>query len=188
MIWFTADHHFSHKNVIKYNKRPFSSVEEMDAVMIERWNKVVKPEDTTYHLGDFTLGDYKMFENHIEKLNGHIKIIPGGHDFRWSNATCEHYNIEILQPLYSLSLSTGKRYPLVIVLCHYAMRVWDRSHFGSLHLYGHSHGNLAGHGKSMDVGVDTNNFYPYSLEEIVEKLSRLESIEQPHRRKEADEN
>jgi len=190
MIFFTADHHFSHKNVIKYCKRPFNSVEEMDAVMIERWNAVVNPDDTVYHLGDFTLGDYEIFMNARKKLKGKIKIIPGGHDWRWMEDYLGVYSTEILTPLYSLELNVQeeKKHPLVIVLCHFSMRVWDRSHYGSLHLYGHSHGNLAGHGKSMDVGVDTNRFYPYFLEEIVEKLSHLESIEQPHRRKEADEN
>ena len=47
------------------------------------------------------------------------------------------------------------------------MRVWARSHYNSIHLYGHSHGRLDGIGKSMDIGVDTNNFYPYSLDDIL---------------------
>ena len=55
-----------------------------------------------------------------------------------------------------------------IVLCHYCMRVWPKSHYGSWQLFGHSHGGLPGVGKQMDVGVDTNSYYPYSLGEIKE--------------------
>ena len=166
-IWFTADHHFGHENIIKYCNRPFNSVAEMDNEMTTRWNEVVKPEDKIYHLGDFTLYGTAMFDSYIDQLNGKILIVPGGHDYRWmqgrgfSNCT---------MPLVSIEMDTKEKYPLVIVLCHYAMRVWDRSHYGSLHLYGHSHGNLPKIDKSMDVGVDCHNFYPISLEYVLEEL------------------
>jgi hypothetical protein len=42
-------------------------------------------------------------------------------------------------------------------------------------IVGNSHGNLPGVGRQMDVGVDTNNFYPYSLDDIVTRLSKIES-------------
>jgi len=54
-IWFTADTHLGHENVIRYNPRPFSSTAEMDEALIENWNQVVQPDDAVYHLGDFTL-------------------------------------------------------------------------------------------------------------------------------------
>jgi calcineurin-like phosphoesterase family protein len=46
------------------------------------------------------------------------------------------------------------------------MRVWDQSHHGSWHLYGHSHGKLPDLGLSTDVGVDGHNFQPWSFEEV----------------------
>jgi len=55
-IWFTSDTHFNHRNIIGYAQRPFESVEEMNEVMIERWNASVRGEDTIYHLGDFSFG------------------------------------------------------------------------------------------------------------------------------------
>jgi calcineurin-like phosphoesterase family protein len=55
-IYFSSDHHFSHSNVIKYCNRPYTSVQEMNEDLIQRWNNQVKPEDTVYYLGDFSLG------------------------------------------------------------------------------------------------------------------------------------
>ncbi|KKL95432.1 hypothetical protein LCGC14_1854620, partial [marine sediment metagenome] len=57
-----------------------------------------------------------------------------------------------------------------ITLCHYAMRVWDKSHFNSWQLYGHSHGTLNGIGKQYDVGVDANNFLPVSFANLTELM------------------
>lgn len=53
------------------------------------------------------------------------------------------------------------------MLCHYAFEVWNKKHYGSWHLHGHSHGALKFRDiKRLDVGVDTNNYMPYSMDEI----------------------
>lgn len=63
MIYFTSDLHFGHRNVIRFDNRPFSSVEEMDAALIERWNQKVSNEDAVYVLGDLSWhGDQKTCE------------------------------------------------------------------------------------------------------------------------------
>lgn len=177
--WFTADHHFAHENIIRFCDRPFKTVMEMDGLLIWNWNKVVGDDDTVYHLGDFTLGDIHCAIDCFMELSGRLKIVPGSHDGRWlagmvdGLTTYSGHPVEILPPLVSLEfpeLGDGK-HPQVIVLCHYAMRVWDRSHYGAWHLYGHSHGKLPGHGKSFDVGVDCTDFTPISLEQVVERMS-----------------
>ena len=61
-----------------------------------------------------------------------------------------------------------------IVICHYAMKTWAKSHYNSWQLFGHSHGELKGVGKQMDIGVDTHNFYPYSFNEIKRIMSKKE--------------
>ena len=55
MKYYTSDLHFGHKNIIKYEDRPFSSIEEMDEALIDKWNKKVKKNDEVYILGDFAL-------------------------------------------------------------------------------------------------------------------------------------
>lgn len=56
------------------------------------------------------------------------------------------------------------------------MRSWHLSHYASFMLFGHHHGNLDPHGLSFDVGVDTNDFYPYSLNDIENKMKTLKPI------------
>ena len=155
MIYFTADTHFNHKNIIKYCNRPFKNVYEMNNVLIENWNKKIGKSDLVYHLGDFGFGKLDMIFN---KLNGQIILIQGSHDK--SSLKYKDRFIEIT-PLKEICYQKQ-----AISLCHYAMRVWPKSHYNSWHLFGHSHGKVEPIGKSWDVGVDNNNFMPLSFDEI----------------------
>ena len=166
MIWFTADTHFGHKNIIKYCDRPFQSVEEMNHSLIENWNQSVDYTDTVYFLGDLCFGNQNDTIEVIRSLNGFKHIVFGNHDRTLRKVLREQPLVESEQDY--LEVTIGRQH---IVMCHYAMRVWNRAHHGTWMLYGHSHGTLPGIGKSMDVGVDTNNYKPYSFEEIKEIMS-----------------
>ncbi|MCB0512609.1 MAG: metallophosphoesterase, partial [Bacteroidetes bacterium] len=80
--WFTSDTHFFHENIIKYCNRPFSSAEEMNEVLIDNWNSVVKPGDIVYHLGDVTMGQksHGQFSSLWTRLNGRKRLVVGNHD------------------------------------------------------------------------------------------------------------
>lgn len=164
-IYFISDTHFGHDKIREYCNRPFSSVGEMDSVMMERWNWAVGPKDIVYFLGDFCLGNQETAFSYFKRLNGQIYVVPGGHDKRWIRPnlcyTGPNCVVRVLPPLYTVTLDEQ-----VIVLCHYAMRVWPKSHYGSWQLFGHSHGGLPGMGKQMDIGVDCWDFYPVSLEKV----------------------
>jgi calcineurin-like phosphoesterase family protein len=82
MEWVTSDHHFKHFNIIKYCNRPFNDAHEMDEEMIKRWNKVVQPKDTVYHLGDFAFfgGNVDVLKGIASRLNGYKILIRGNHD------------------------------------------------------------------------------------------------------------
>jgi len=81
----------------------------------------------------------------------------------------------------------GQGYAPKIVLCHYAMRTWNRSHKGAWMLFGHSHGELNGDSQSMDVGVDVHGFRPVSIKELARKLRALPERRDPRRRRDEDE-
>lgn len=161
MIWFTADYHLSHKNIIKYCNRPFSDVEDMDNTILENLKTCVKPNDTLYFLGDlsFNTEDVIMFFESLKDIKVHY--ITGNHD---SN------NIIKLAKQYCESVSQIKDIKIEeqsITLCHYSMRVWHKSHFNSWQLYGHSHAKLTPIGKQHDVGIDNNKFFPVSFDDLV---------------------
>jgi calcineurin-like phosphoesterase family protein len=161
MVWFTADFHLGHSNIIRYCEGPFSSTTEMDEEILSRVNESIKPEDELYFLGDFCIGGPKVALAYRQRIRcKRIYFVLGNHDrvirkiegqFAWVKEIAE-VNIR-QQP---------------IVLCHYAMRVWHQSGRGAWQIYGHSHGKLpsAEGSSSMDVGVDTNAFRPYSFVEL----------------------
>lgn len=166
-IFFTSDHHFGHANIIKFCDRPFKDVEEMNQVMISRWNEKVTPQDTVYHLGDFGLTDRTQMGEIIDQLNGNIHLIAGNHEgsarnhqkkFRWIK---DYFELKVKD---SECINGVQR----IILFHYAMRTWRGWSRGNWQLYGHSHGNLPDESNQLafDVGVDCHNFYPLAYEEV----------------------
>ena len=148
-IFFTADLHLGHANIIKYCNRPFESIQEMDRAIINNWNSRVQPNDTVYVLGDFC---WHSESDYITILNGKKIFIKGDHDSWMADSTQRLMNIKVDNQ--------------AITLCHWKMEVWAKSHYGAWHLYGHSHGTLPPTGKSWDVGVDCNNFYPLSFSDV----------------------
>lgn len=180
--FFTADHHFGHANIIEYSNRPFRSVQEMDMILIQKWNEVVDDKDLVYYVGDFTLQDYSFARDIFAQLRGTIYFIPGSHDGRWLKPyqtdgypfyTKSQGPVKLLPPLHTLKYAGLNP---EIVLCHYAMRSWDRSHYGTWHLFGHHHGHLAPYGLSFDIGVDCWDYYPVSLGQVSEKMKTLSPI------------
>jgi len=159
--WFTADTHFGHARVIELARRPFASLAEMDETLIARWNERVAPGDHVYHLGDFAFADHNLY---LPRLNGEKRLIRGNHDH--SNRIRKAEGWRAIDDM--LAIETDG---VAIVLCHYGLRVWKRSHRGALHFYGHSHGSLPGDSQSIDVGVDCWDFRPVSLAEIKVRLA-----------------
>jgi calcineurin-like phosphoesterase family protein len=175
--WFISDTHFSHANIIKYSKRPFQTVKEMDEALIKNWNDRVKDGDIVRHLGDFAfIRDRRKLSELFHHLKGEKHLIIGNHDkdnlwLPW--ASVNHYKkIHV----------NGK----TVILLHYGMRVWDKSHHGSFQLYGHSHGSLPGNSQQLDVGVDCWDYRPVTFEEIEARLKTLPPFTNRHHEGEVD--
>ena len=167
MIFFTADLHLDHANIIKFCNRPFNDVEHMNKVLIDNINDAVESEDSLYILGDFCLGNsqkWRAFRNRIVCRD--IILIRGNHDKQFPNSLFSRAD-NLITKVFDISWGG-----IPITLCHYAMRTWPASHFGSWHLYGHSHNSLYEDPTSLcfDVGVDGNDFKPYSLEDVENRM------------------
>jgi calcineurin-like phosphoesterase family protein len=171
--WFTSDHHFGHKNIIEFSKRPFTDVDQMNEIMVQRWNEKIGKEDIVYHLGDFALMSPGKLRQLRERLNGKIHLVTGNHES--SALECADC-FEWVKDYFELTVkdedaSRGQQF---IVLFHYAMRVWNASHYGTWHLYGHSHGDLPDDETSLsfDIGVDNHDFYPLSYQQVKEIMAK----------------
>lgn len=172
-IFVTSDHHFGHAAVIQYSKRPFKSVQEMDREMIRRWNEVVLKDDLVYHLGDFSFR--KDLPSLFSQLNGKISWLSGNHDKKKYKDSSLTSTVRLVGPYEELKLNGH-----TLILCHYPFYKWNKCHYGSLHLHGHSHGGLDIENESIlryDVGVDANqhNFYPQKIEDVIDRLTKREA-------------
>ena len=169
--WFTSDTHFGHFNIIKYTNRPFKSLEDMNNEIIKRWNEKVKPEDTIYFLGDFFFknskkgnGDIYKFDYYDSKLNGKKIYIKGNH---------EHSN-DVKSHITALILEFGG----VEVYCTH--RPQDSNNNFKLNLCGHVHEKWKSREDTkfgattvlINVGVDVWNFYPVSIQEILNEYNK----------------
>jgi len=164
MIWFTSDLHLGHEKILTLGKgRPFDTIEEHDEVLISNINRVTKPGDTLYIIGDFTTRiptpELRAYRDRIDCKD--IWLIRGNHD---AKGVEQVFGPDKVRDIYKIKpRQSGLDVP--IVLCHYAMRTWPQSHRGSWMLYGHSHGMLPDDGTtlSFDVGVDCWDYKPVSL-------------------------
>jgi calcineurin-like phosphoesterase family protein len=167
MIYFTADLHFRHFNIIRHCNRPFATVEEMDETLTRNWNATVKPEDEVYVLGDLTMAPAPEAHRILTSLNGTKYFLRGNHDRFLKQFTPYEKDFVWIKD-YFLLRHDGRAY----VLCHYPFAEWDGFHRGAIHLYGHIHTNresaarLDTNALSFNVGVDCTDFRPVSIEEI----------------------
>lgn len=173
--WYSADQHFGHESIVTNARRPFRDVEHMNAVLIERlWDRV-GPDDDLWIVGDFAFGPKAKEESWLLGIFGQLPgarrhLIVGNHDGPLTQAL----------PWDSLSLlaevdDAASDRP--VTLCHYPMMTWNNARKGSLHLFGHVHGNWQGSTNSANVGVDVWDFYPVNIQEVAGRVRRL----RPHK-------
>lgn len=197
-IFFTADTHYSHKNICRgvtewkeegrqgnhstQSTRDFKDLEEMNYALIKGINDYVGVNDELWHLGDWSFGGFENIKKFKDRLVcQNIHLVYGNHDHHIEN------NRQGMQGIFKTVqyVKTLSVYGHRIFLSHYGHRVWDKSHHGAIHLYGHSHNTLPPLGKSMDVGVDVafdqfGEYRPFSWNEIQTIMSRREPIVVDH--------
>lgn len=184
MLWFTSDNHFFHGNVIKYSNRPYESVQDMNDKMRAAWNRVVQPQDTVWMLGDVGFAKAQTQVGYLSTLNGSKHLCYGNHDKELRKAEAM-----LLEKRVFLSIQEYKELKHdghLFVLAHYAHRTWNKAHHDSIHLFGHTHGELPPLGKSVDVGVDDKNitaeYRPVSVIEVLDFMKNRPSHTKHHDR------
>jgi calcineurin-like phosphoesterase family protein len=185
-IWFTSDHHFWHKNIITYCNRPYKSIEEMNKALIDRWNERIKPEDTVYYLGDFSMS-MRGLDQIVSGLTGKKILVPGNHDAchpankRRAVSFREYRDLGFERVILETTIDLNLRGKDVKVkLCHLPyepdqhekadrryleMRPKDE---GQLLLHGHVHcaWRVVPEKRMINVGVDVHDYYPISVADI----------------------
>lgn len=170
MIYYTADQHFGHSNIIRFCDRPFTTVEEMDEVLINNWNETVSDNDIVYILGDLVFRSDKHATYYIDRLKGMKHLVLGNHDHKWiKNCNLGKYFESVS---YYLEIKDGEKR---LALCHYPMLSWGGAARGALHVYAHIHNKKDGLAfetlKQMDnalnAGVEINNYRPVTLDELI---------------------
>ena len=131
MIYYIADMHFGHTNVLRFDNRPFPDTAQMDDTLIQNWNERVTSEDTVYVLGD---AFWKNEENSIqimERLRGHKHLIQGNHDRVKGKLRPYWEGIE-----QYAEVNDENR---LVILSHYPILFYKNQHYGAVMLYGHVH-------------------------------------------------
>lgn len=162
--FWISDNHFSHKKIIEYCNRPFSTAEEMDEEMIKRWNAKVTKADIVFFLGDFCFGrdsiDPSLF---LSRLNGKIYWVVGNHEKLDRIAVASNGKIMGFHQILNISVNHQN-----IVMCHYPITYWEGREGGAWMLFGHCHNSYQApdHTLSWNCGVELNNYEPISFGEL----------------------
>lgn len=175
-IVFSSDSHYQHENIIKYSNRPFANVDEMNTALVNGINKMLPSGGLLYHLGDWSMSSINFAFEFKDRLNKDIEIIllEGNHDENKLKDSRFRSMFKEIHKLLEVKVN-GQR----MTLCHYALRVWNKSHHKAWCLFGHSHGSLPddANALSYDIGVDVaykhfGEFRPFTFQEIADIMSK----------------
>ena len=130
MKYYISDLHIGHKNIIRFDQRPFFNLEDMKQTIIKNWNSVVTSGDDVYILGDMFWNNDDIAEV-LPQLKGNLYLVKGNHD---------RINLEMSKRFvwvkdYAEIKDNGRN----VVLCHYPIAHWRNADYGTIHLYGHIH-------------------------------------------------
>lgn len=168
-IFLVSDTHFGHSKILTFMRsdnitplRHFSTVEEMDDIMVENWNSVVKPNDTIYHLGDVVMNRRHLIT--LQRLNGSKRLILGNHDiFEHSDYTPY---FKRLHGSYKLD---------TLILSHIPLHVDSVPHWAVANVHGHIHSADVDDHRYYNVSVENINYTPISLEDLKVQIRKKQT-------------
>lgn len=191
-IWFTADTHIGHKNILKHcperaniGNFDVNDIDAHDKWIIETWNETMSKKDIVYIIGDFSFYNSETLKKKIlPKLNGTKFLILGNHDK--SSEKLDGYFHQICQ----IKEATFKKNnfgfleeDISVVMCHYPLLTWNRKAYGSVMLHGHCHGRIDNYNNEsqqlrVDVGWDGKlaNYNLVNLETIYGHMKNISTL------------
>lgn len=187
MRLFTADLHLGHQNIIRYCNRPFSSVEAMNAALVDNWNRVVRDDDEVWVLGDVAMGPIRESLGLISELRGRKILVAGNHDrcwqgserdpAKWTDRYLDAGFSEIHQGSFGIDLAG---HDVVIGHFPYEGDSHDEDRFvrwrphdeGHWLLHGHVHTTWKVNGRQVNVGVDVWDYAPVTEEALAAIISQ----------------
>jgi len=163
-IFFIGDTHFGHANILKFEPeyRPFNSIQEHDEKLVEKWNSVVRANDTVYHLGDVAFPTYAI--KHLSRLMGKKFLVLGNHDWKKEKMLMPHFN-RMGGVAY-----IDRKYILSHVPVHpYNFNRWKAN------IHGHLHSKNLDDPRYINVSVEQIGLTPISIEDINERCRSIAS-------------
>lgn len=159
-IWVISDTHFNHANSLNWEDgsrgKLFNSVNHMNEVMIENWNRVVKPQDKIYHLGDVFMGDKEGFKALWSRLNGKKRLVVGNHDDIKFLSQGNFFQKVYMWRIFS---------EFGLTLTHVPMRE-DQMRRSTLNVHGHIHERRSPTKNHKCVCVEQVNYTPVNIEDL----------------------
>ncbi len=172
--WFCSDHHFGHSNILNFKDklgkplRSFGSIDEHDSIIIDNHNKLVKPEDRVYFMGDLAIGKKDIHK--VSRMNGRKVLIKGNHDIFKLQDYIDYFD----------DIRSIKVYPKNgITITHIPVHTSQLEHRFKLNVHGHTHSNLITQEGSqvpdkryLNVCLEHTNFCPVDFDYILSEFER----------------
>lgn len=170
-LFFISDTHFTHKNILSFTDsagkiiRKFSSIEEMDELMVDNWNKVVRPQDRVYHMGDVVMNRKAL--PILNRLKGKKVLIKGNHDI---------FKLKDYTPYFE-DIRAYKVFPAHhIIFSHIPIHTADLNSRFQFNGHGHLHHNVLPDSRYINLCVEHTDYKPVQLENILEKCKIVSKI------------
>lgn len=196
--FYTADLHFGHANIIRYCKRPYASVAEMDADLVVRWNTVVSEADRVWVLGDVAMGNIEGSLLRVNELNGQKLLVMGNHDrpfyresrrfLEWEPRYRDAGFAEMFWGAIDHTVADEAR-SQAVQMCHFPFYgdSKDQDRFPDLRpadtgqwlLHGHVHETWRQQGRQINVGVDAWGGAPVSAETLLDLIAEGPEVLSP---------
>lgn len=170
-LWLWSDHHFGHKNIIRFSNRPYPTIKLMEECMIGNNNNLVEPTDVCIWVGDFAFLKDAEANEILHQMNGYKILILGNHDINKKKVKKLHFDEIHLMRKIEVPVSDGRTFDLV--LTHYPMHNLPKKNVVNIH--GHEHVTFlhsADSPQHINVNCELHEYKPISMMSIVDLINK----------------